>query len=88
MTQKTFFSVGSGTGPTTVAPVRVTSSTSFLAALSMTSWSYDLSRMRIFCPAMPSLPLFYLGDRRSPHPGVSRLPQRSQAHIADFDEPL
>jgi hypothetical protein len=22
------------------------------AELSMTSWSYDLSRMRIFCPAM------------------------------------
>src|SRR5688572_25087412 len=52
MTQKTFFSVGRGTGPTTVAPARVTVSTILRAELSMTSWSYDLSRMRIFCPAM------------------------------------
>jgi hypothetical protein len=44
--------VGSGTGPTTVAPARVTVSTIFRADVSMTSWSYDLSRMRIFCPAM------------------------------------
>jgi hypothetical protein len=47
-----FFSVGSGTGPTTVAPARVTVSTIFRAETSMTSWSYDFSRMRIFCPAM------------------------------------
>jgi len=52
MTQYTFFSVGSGTGPATRAPVRVTVSTIFRAELSMTSWSYALSRMRIFCPAM------------------------------------
>src|ERR1700712_4402804 len=52
MTAMTFFSVGSGTGPTTVAPARVTVSTILRAELSMTSWSYDLSRMRIFCPAM------------------------------------
>src|SRR5580704_13823305 len=52
MTQYTFFSVGSGTGPATRAPVRVTVSTILRAELSMTSWSYALSRMRIFCPAM------------------------------------
>src|SRR5690349_18323465 len=52
MTTTTFFSVGSGTGPTTVAPARVTVSTILRAEVSMTSWSYDLSRMRIFCPAM------------------------------------
>src|SRR5690606_32094047 len=39
MTTKTFFSVGSGTGPTTVAPARVTVSTILRAELSMTSWS-------------------------------------------------
>ena len=55
MTQYTFFSVGSGTGPATRAPVRVTVSTIFRAELSMTSWSYALSRMRIFCPAMVGL---------------------------------
>src|SRR5699024_6148468 len=54
MTQYTFFSVGNGTGPTTVAPARVTVSTILRAALSITAWSYDLSRMRIFCPAMAS----------------------------------
>ena len=52
ITQNTFFSVGSGTGPTTVAPARVTVSTILRAELSITSWSYDFSRMRIFCPAI------------------------------------
>ena len=52
MTTKTFFSVGRGTGPTTVAPARVTVSTILRAELSMTSWSYDFKRMRIFCPAI------------------------------------
>jgi len=52
MTQYTFFSVGSGTGPATVAPVRSTVSTIFFAEESITSWSYALSLMRIFCPAI------------------------------------
>ena len=39
MTQYTFFSVGSGTGPTTLAPVRVTVSTIFRAEASIASWS-------------------------------------------------
>src|SRR5262249_47603825 len=72
MTQYTFFSVGSGTGPATRAPVRVTVSTIFRAELSMTSWSYALSRMRIFCPAiwLPyRLPLRCL---RLTFPGTSR----------------
>src|SRR3954453_968798 len=54
MTTTTFFSVGSGTGPTTWAPARVTVSTIFRAELSRPAWSYDFSRMRIFCPAMDS----------------------------------
>src|ERR1700712_296271 len=54
MTAITFFSVGSGTGPTTWAPARVTVSTIFRAELSSPAWSYDFSRMRIFCPAMCS----------------------------------
>src|SRR5690606_5102421 len=52
ITAITFFSVGSGTGPTTVAPARVTVSTILRADVSMTSWSYDFRRMRIFCPAI------------------------------------
>jgi hypothetical protein len=56
-----FFSVGSGTGPTTLAPARVTVSTILLADTSMTSWSYDFSRMRIFISRHnDSLP--FLGD--------------------------
>jgi hypothetical protein len=39
MTQYTFFSVGSGTGPATLAPVRVTVSTILRAEVSITSWS-------------------------------------------------
>src|SRR5580658_4265728 len=58
-----FFSVGSGTGPATRAPVRVTVSTIFRAELSMTSWSYALSRMRIFCPAMMASVSFALVSR-------------------------
>jgi hypothetical protein len=52
MTAMTSFSVGSGTGPTTVAPARVTVSTIFRAEASIPAWSYDFNRMRIFCPAM------------------------------------
>src|SRR3954469_8546613 len=47
ITQYTFFSVGSGTGPDTVAPVRVAVSTISLAAVSMAEWSYAFRRMRI-----------------------------------------
>jgi hypothetical protein len=39
MTQYTFFSVGSGTGPTTRAPVFVTVSTMRRAEASIASWS-------------------------------------------------
>src|SRR6266581_5589136 len=48
MTQYTDFSVGSGTGPATRAPVRVTVSTILRAYWSMISWSYAFRRMRIF----------------------------------------
>src|SRR5579875_3648047 len=71
MTQYTFFSVGSGTGPATRAPVLVTVSTIFRAELSMTSWSYALSRMRIFCPAMWPRPVLYV-----PVPSIVRRPGR------------
>src|SRR5690606_13272054 len=76
----------SGTGPTTVAPARVTVSTILRAELSMTSWSYDFKRMRIFCPAISRLSLALpLGDAsrswwasdlrclRPPRSGVSAL---------------
>src|SRR5690242_9987634 len=43
-------SVGSGTGPRTFACVRTTVSTIFFVDWSTTSWSYALSRIRIFCP--------------------------------------
>jgi hypothetical protein len=39
ITQYTFFSVGSGTGPDTVAPVRSAVSTISLAAASIAEWS-------------------------------------------------
>src|ERR1700742_136454 len=58
-TAYTFFSVGNGTGPETVAPVRVAVSTISLAAVSMADESYALRRMRIlfwamatFCPVL------------------------------------
>src|SRR5207237_2967422 len=50
ITQYTFFSVGRGTGPETLAPVRVAVWTISLAAVSIAEWSYDFRRMRIlFC---------------------------------------
>jgi SAM-dependent methyltransferase len=49
-------SVGSGTGPRTLAWVRTTVSTIFFVDWSMTSWSYAFSRMRIFCPDGPAMP--------------------------------
>src|SRR6266567_1095040 len=47
ITQYTFFSVGSGTGPETVAPVRVAVSTISFAADSIAEVSYAFRRMRI-----------------------------------------
>ena len=50
ITTYTFFSVGSGTGPATVAPVRSAVSTISAAARSMASWSYAFNLIRIlFC---------------------------------------
>src|SRR6185437_390871 len=54
MTQYTFFSVGSGTGPDTVAPDRWAVSTMERADRSTSVWSYPFSRMRIFCWATVS----------------------------------
>src|SRR6516165_577690 len=52
ITQYTFFSVGSGTGPDTLAPVRVAVSTISFAADSIADVSYAFRRMRIlFCVA-------------------------------------
>src|SRR5207302_8811403 len=58
-------SVGSGTGPTTFAPVRWTCSTMSRAATSSIRWSYGRSVVRIFGPAIeaPSLSLSLLHDR-------------------------
>src|SRR3984957_1730471 len=53
ITQYTFFSVGSGTGPDTLAPVRVAVSTISFAADSIAEVSYAFRRMRI---------LFWLAD--------------------------
>src|SRR5919106_4756014 len=47
-------SVGNGTGPTTLAPVRVTCSTMSRAATSSIRWSYARSLIRIFGPATSS----------------------------------
>ena len=47
MTQYTFFSVGRGTGPETVAPVRCAVSTISFAAVSIAEASYAFRRMRI-----------------------------------------
>src|SRR5881397_3055296 len=60
-------SVGSGTGPTTLAPVRWTCSTMSRAATSSIRWSYARSLIRIFGPAIEapslSLSLSLLHDR-------------------------
>src|SRR5204863_8496328 len=55
-------SVGSGTGPTTLAPVRWTCSTMSRAATSSIRWSYARSLIRIFGPAIeaPSLSRYFL----------------------------
>src|SRR6187200_310007 len=50
-----FRSVGSGTGPTTFAPVRWTCSTMSRAATSSIRWSYARSLIRIFVPGMGAL---------------------------------
>src|SRR5205085_6443750 len=90
---------GSGTGPATRAPVRVTVSTIFRAELSMTSWSYALSRMRIFCPAIVASVSFasvsrcvyrwsvYSGDViRRPGRGAARPPDTAQL-LDDLGDP-
>src|SRR5204862_3088231 len=88
MTQYTFFSVGSGTGPATLAPVRVTVSTIFRAELSMTSWSYALSLMRIFCPAMMGLDvLFYVPLCAVTRRGGGRSAPRLVVLLDDLDDP-
>src|SRR6202000_1729970 len=81
-TAYTFFSVGSGTGPETVAPVRVAVSTISLAAVSMADESYALRRMRIlfwamatFCPVLEVKSRLVLcarmeGDPRAPGPAL------------------
>src|ERR1700754_3702663 len=54
--------VGSGTGPFTVAPVRLAVSTISRAELSMRRWSNAFKRMRMFWLAMTSALLEDLGD--------------------------
>src|ERR1041385_1514299 len=52
-----FRSVGSGTGPTTLAPVRWTCSTMSRAATSSIRWSYARSLILIFVPAISYGPI-------------------------------
>src|SRR5436190_11873532 len=69
-------SVGSGTGPTTFAPVRWTCSTMSRAATSSIRWSYARSLIRIFGPAIeaPSLPLVSLLHDRGHATGAHGAP--------------
>src|SRR6202023_304355 len=54
--QKRRISVGSGTGPWTLAWVRTTVSTLFFVVWPMISWAEALSRIRIFCPLASATP--------------------------------
>src|ERR1051325_6593857 len=98
ITAYTFFSVGSGTGPDTVAPVRVAVSTISLAAVSMADESEALRRMRIlfwaaaatclFCPVLAvrcCLALCALGaGSQAPEPAlVSYLNERLAPVLLD-----
>src|SRR5882762_9511357 len=69
ITQYTFFSVGSGTGPETVAPVRVAVSTISLAAVSIAEWSYDFRRIRILFWAIVAMTGFFQCLGRAPGSG-------------------
>src|SRR2546423_708570 len=60
ITQYTFFSVGRGTGPVIVAPLRCAVSTICWADRSSCWWSYPLRRIRIFPCAMTVLALVLL----------------------------
>jgi hypothetical protein len=62
MTVYTLRSVGSGIGPLTLAPVRVTVSTIFFADWSMTSWSYAFSLILIFIPFATGCPVSTRGS--------------------------
>src|SRR5947209_18069874 len=74
ITQYTFFSVGRGTGPETLAPVRVAVSTISLAAVSIAEWSYDFRRMRILFCAMVANGWTLL-SQVGPVPGVGPAPR-------------
>src|SRR3954469_7754687 len=62
ITQYTFFSVGRGTGPVIVAPLRCAVSTICWADRSSCWWSYPFRRIRIFPCAMESFACFLLDD--------------------------
>src|SRR5436309_9032835 len=73
ITQYTFFSVGKGTGPETLAPVRVAVWTISLAAVSIAEWSYDFRRMRIlFCAIVAN---GWTLSQMGPVPGVGPAPR-------------
>src|SRR5262245_36739279 len=81
-----FRSVGSGTGPTTLAPVRWTCSTMSRAATSSIRWSYARSLIRIFGPAIAApasflLPrlLHDLGDAAGAHGATALADREAQA---------
>src|SRR5215211_1773686 len=66
-----FLSVGRGTGPDTVAPVRWAVSTISRAARSMASWSYALRRIRILFVASVATGSSFRLSRREGAPPLS-----------------
>src|SRR5262245_8432710 len=81
-----FRSVGSGTGPTTLAPVRWTCSTMSRAATSSIRWSYARSLIRLFGPAIAAPASFLLprllhgrADAAGAHRATARADREAQA---------
>src|SRR3954447_8667448 len=84
ITQYTFFSVGRGTGPDTVAPVRAAVSTISLAAVSIAEWSYAFRRMRILFWASPAMRFVsaFLSCRKRTEGGPQSGPPRARQVVS------
>src|SRR5581483_2401595 len=84
MTQYTFFSVGRGTGPVIVAPLRCAVSTICWADRSSCWWSYPFRRIRIFpcaiCLSFLEL-LDYFGDDAGADGAAALADRETQARI-------
>src|SRR5712691_11734679 len=83
ITQYTFFSVGRGTGPVIVAPLRCAVSTICWADRSSCWWSYPFRRMRIFPCAMTFLSslLDDLGDDARAHGAAALADREAEARV-------